>query len=85
MSWSPVLQMAGGMSGAWTFGFLGPLVGLIVMGTLVYLLVRAVGGGQSERGASHPGDAMETLRERYARGEIDEEAFEKRARTLREQ
>ncbi|MCU4719226.1 SHOCT domain-containing protein [Halapricum hydrolyticum] len=63
--------------------FLGPLVGLLIMGTVVYLLWSAIAGSTPES-TEQTNDAIETLRKRYARGEIDEEEFEERARMLRE-
>lgn len=78
-----LLQMGGGASGWWPLAFLGPFVGLLIMGTVVYLLWSAI-SGSSPRPTERADDAMETLRKRYARGEIDEETFEERARTLRE-
>lgn len=82
---SLLLQMGGGMGGWGSLAFLGPLVGLLLVGGLVYLLWTATGGSRSASNSDGtPGDAMETLRDRYARGEIDDEAFEKRARKLRE-
>jgi len=82
MTWSSLLQM-GGTGGWWLVSFLGPLVGLLIMGTVVYLLWSAIAGPTSSS-TERTNDAMETLRERYARGEIDEAEFEERARTLRE-
>ncbi|MEF8826431.1 MAG: SHOCT domain-containing protein [Halapricum sp.] len=83
MIWSQLLQMGGGASGWWPLGFLGPFVGLLVMGTVVYLLWSVI-SGPSPKSTARTDDAMETLRKRYARGEIDDEEFEERARTLRE-
>ena len=84
MIWSQILQMGGGMGG-WTIGFLGPLVGLLLMVAIVVAVWSVLTTGTSADGDSNRGDdAMETLRRRYARGEIDEETFESRARTLRE-
>ncbi|WP_340099512.1 SHOCT domain-containing protein [Salinibaculum salinum] len=83
MIWSLLLQMGGGAGGWGPFVFLGPLVGLLLVGTVVYLLLRAV-GGTSSTSTARTSDAMETLRKRYARGEIDDEEFEERARKLRE-
>ena len=84
MIWSQLLQMGGGMGG-WTVGFLGPLVGLLAMAAIVVALWSVLSTGASGGGDSNRADdAMETLRRRYARGEIDDETFESRARTLRE-
>lgn len=80
-----LLQMGGGMGGGGSLVFLGPLMGLLLVGGLVYLLWTAISGNRSpSKGDGTPGDATETLRDRYARGEIDDEEFEKRARKLRE-
>lgn len=84
MIWSQILQMGGGMGG-WTVGFLGPFLGLVVMGAIVFALWSVLTTDTSAGGDSNQADdALETLRRRYARGEIDEETFEARARTLRE-
>lgn len=82
MTWSLLLQM-GGTGGWWLVPFLGPLVGLLIMGAVVYLLWRAI-AGSTPSSTERTNDAIETLRKRYARGEIDEAEFEERARTLRE-
>ena len=77
--------MNGGMGGWGTFAFVGPFVGLLFVGAVVYVLWNALGGQQSaSRRAERSDDAIETLRKQYARGEIDEETFERRAQTLRE-
>lgn len=84
MIWSQILQMGGGMGG-WTLGFLGPFLGLLVMVAIVFALWSVFTTSTSTGGDSNRADdGMETLRRRYARGEIDEETFEARARTLRE-
>lgn len=82
MTWSLLLQMGGGTGGWWLVSLLGPLVGLLIMGTVVYLLWNAIAG--STPASTERTDAREALRKRYARGEIDEEEFEERARMLRE-
>jgi len=61
------------MAGAWLFGIL--LIGLLV-GLVVYAL-------SGRRGISPSADAMSVLRERYARGEIDQAEYDQRARVLR--
>ncbi|WP_049913522.1 SHOCT domain-containing protein [Haloferax prahovense] len=76
----PLLTMGGGMMGGGfgMFGggmFLWPLL-LIGLGLLVYYAV-------SDRNESASSDeALETLRKRYARGELSDEEFEERKRTL---
>lgn len=85
MSWSLILQMGGEFGGMGSVAFIGPFFGILVMGGLLYVLWSAMTGettGQTT--GSPPKDAMETLRERYARGEISEEEFQERARRLRE-
>lgn len=67
----------GGMGWGW-FGI--PLM-LVFWGVLIFaviMLVRYLGAG---RGSSH-GNAIEILRERYARGEISFEEYEERKRNL---
>lgn len=79
MSWSLLLQMGGGFS----YAFVGPFFGLLVMGAVVFLLWRLLVTSTSGTGRE-PDDPMETLRKRYARGDIDDEEFERQARLLRE-
>ena len=86
MTWSLIQQMGGGMGGTGSFAFLGPFLGLLIMGTVVYLLWVVISGNSALQAHSNPSDgAIERLRERYARGEIDDENFEKRVQKLRSQ
>lgn len=68
--------------------FLGPLFLILLLAVLVaaaVLLVRWLGG--SGRGTTPPrsqGPALDILKERFARGEIDKEEFEERRRILGE-
>lgn len=68
--------MGGGM---WGIGFLWPLVWLLVISLVaigaIYLVTRRTGSGESNQ-------AMEILREQYARGEISDEEFDERASKL---
>ncbi|MEJ2292364.1 MAG: SHOCT domain-containing protein [Deinococcales bacterium] len=78
-----------GLSG---FGWIGSLLFLVLLVLGIVYLVRALDLGRSgDRGskeASRQGDtsgtdsALQILRERYARGEIDREEFEQRRRDL---
>jgi len=65
-----------GWSMGWGAWFLWPAL-LLLGGVAAYaLLTRSGDSGGSD-------DAMSALRERYARGDIDEEEFERRRQTLR--
>lgn len=68
-----------GGSGMWGFGFLWPLLWLLVIAVVVigavYLFRSRTNGFGSDR-------AMELLREQYARGEISDEEFEERSSRL---
>ncbi|GIW26250.1 SHOCT domain-containing protein [Meiothermus sp.] len=74
MGWPYGYGMMGGC------GWLGMLVQLAVLVLLVYLLVRAFSRPSSE-GRDR---ALDILRERYARGELDKESFERMKRDLSE-
>jgi len=73
--------------GGWHGWFLGPLMMVfwlaVIVGAVV-LVLRLLGGTGSRSGAVHkPGpDAMDILRERFARGEIDKAEFEERRALL---
>lgn len=64
-----------GLFGGWMF--LWPLLLLGLLALLVYGF--ADGSGPT---SSSPNDALEELRRRYARGELSEEEFDQRKRTL---
>lgn len=72
----------------WGIPFMGLLIMLAVFAVVVwgiYTLVRAVGGrrGPEALPRAAPRDpALDALRERYARGEIDRETFERMRRDL---
>lgn len=80
----------GGMMGGWgAFGWLWMLIPLLFWGGLLALIAWVVmrifpggpGGSAPREGSPH--SAEDTLRERFARGEIDAEEYEQRLRTLR--
>ncbi len=66
------------------FHFLFTLVGWVIVFMIIVWVIRAVRGkGHHVRGHNlfrDPG--MDTLRERYAKGEIDKKEFEERKRDL---
>ena len=72
-------MMGGGM---WLFS---SLIGITILGLLIWgavLVVRGIassGGGEPGRGAD---SALEILKKRYARGEINKEEFEEKKKDL---
>lgn len=75
LAWSQFLQM-GGSAGGWTFGFLGPLMELLGMAATVFAPSGFLATGMTAAGDSNRDEgAMETIRRRYARGDIDETRF----------
>jgi putative membrane protein len=74
--------------GGWYGMFLGPLFMILVLALVLaaaVLLVRWLAGPSHPIQPSHvpPGrTALDILKERYARGEINKEEFEERRRTL---
>lgn len=75
---------AGGWWGAGPWTLLSLVALLVLVAAVAFLIARSAGSRGS--GAETDGDgadpAMELLRERYARGDIDEERFEERSSTL---
>jgi putative membrane protein len=82
-------MMGGGMMGlGWLIGLL--IIVLLIVGivALVMIISRSSGasgasGGAAQQPASQP-DAMETLRQRFARGEMSREEFEQAREALRQ-
>lgn len=72
---------AGAFGGPFMFAPFGFLLVLLLLGAGVYLLYRTT---QSESGSaeSSADAALETLRRRYAQGEIDDEEFQTRKERL---
>lgn len=71
--------MTGWGIGLFGLGWLFPLLFLALVGWAVYRI--ATGGGIETDGEEDR--AIDLLRESYARGDIDDEEFERRLRTLR--
>lgn len=75
-------QEAGFVGGAHMFAPFGFLLVLLLVGTVGYFVVKSTQSGNNSSEAR--GDqALETLRRRYANGDIDEEEFNKRRESLR--
>ncbi|MDO8840205.1 MAG: SHOCT domain-containing protein [Parvibaculum sp.] len=77
--------------GGWYGMIFGPLLMILVLAIVIaiaVLLVRWLGGAGHDVHQPHHGQAgrtaLDILKERFARGEIDKEEFEDRRRTLDE-
>lgn len=64
------------------FGMFGGLMMVAVWALIIGLIVFAVRGFSNRPGAGDGQNATDILRERYARGEIDEDEFERRLARL---
>lgn len=76
----------GGMGWGWAGALIAILFMLLVIAGIVALIVVATrwsGFQTRERGPEPPGGAERILAERFARGEIDEDEYVRRRRTLR--
>lgn len=65
----------------WGWGMFGPLMMVVVWAAIILFvvwLVREARGTRGERNAS----ALEILKERYAKGEIERKEFEEKKRDL---
>jgi len=80
--------MGPGMMGSgYGMGWLGPvfmLIFLIAVIVSIVFIVKSLASSQKHgiHGAVHGDSALEILRKRYARGEIDKEEFEEKRKTL---
>jgi putative membrane protein len=68
----------GGWWGGWLLGPLLVLLVLVGVPVGLFLALRRGGENGGDVGAGSTDPALETLRERYARGELDDEEFERR-------
>jgi len=74
-----------GFSGGMAFGSLGMLLfwGIIIAGAVLVVRWLAAGRLSTPESPGHGERALEILRERYAKGEIDQNEFEQKKRDLR--
>jgi putative membrane protein len=79
-------MMGSGMWGGFGWMWLMPVFGLIVPILIIWAIVALVRGtrqsGSSDSGSSQAESALEILKKRYARGEINKEEYEEKKKGL---
>ncbi len=87
MNLAPIVADAGGfdhMSGfGWGMMGFGWMVGLIVVGVLIWAIVQATPRRSQAAAPSAARSAESILADRFARGDIDEDEYRRRLDTLR--
>ena len=58
------------------------IIGLIIVVVVVWAIVKGLGQNNQSTNKNIPKSALDILKERYARGEIDKEEFEERKKNL---
>lgn len=69
------------MHGFWGMGW-GWIIGLILLVLIIWMVARMGGRSNHPSGTSRGATPLDILKERYARGEIDKEEYERRKRDL---
>jgi putative membrane protein len=80
--YGPGMMGGYGWGGGWGFGMIGMLLWWVLIILGIVLLAKWLYRGAPRGGQASGNRAMEILRERYARGEIDKQEFEERKRDL---
>lgn len=79
-------MMGSGMMGGFGWMWLMPLFWILIPGLIIWAVVAPVRGlspsGGANSASSHPDSALEILRKRYARGEINKEEYEAKKKDL---
>ncbi|OGO40455.1 MAG: hypothetical protein A2147_08690 [Chloroflexi bacterium RBG_16_57_8] len=76
-------MMGSGVMGGIGGMFLMPVLWIVVIGLIVWAVIAAVQRSGGHDSSSHSSDsALEVLRRRYARGEINKEEFEQKRKDL---
>ncbi len=68
----------------WAMTLMMVLFWAVVVALALWMIRGLAGRGSAEPGADRPRGARELLAERFARGEIDEDEFQRRCRALDE-
>ena len=77
-------MMGPGMMGGFGWMWLMPVFWIVFLGLIIWAVVAAVRGSSESRssGSSKADSALEVLKKRYARGEINKEEYEEKKRDL---
>ena len=73
-----------GMMGGFGWMWLMPVLWIVFLGFIIWAIVAWVrrSGESGGSGSSHPDSALEVLKRRYARGEINKEEYEEKKKDL---
>jgi putative membrane protein len=69
----------------WGMGFMSPILTLIIIGGIIFLIIYLLNNSKDKSSSSSVDShdrSLDILNERYARGEIDDEEYERRRRIL---
>ena len=81
--WQGYGMMGSGMMGGYGAMFLMPVLWIVVLGLIIWAVVAAVRPGESSRSDSATfSSALDVLKKRYARGEINKEEYEEKKKDL---
>ena len=77
-------MMGSGMMGGFGWMVIMPVLGIIVLGLIIWAVVVAVRGSSESRSSdsSKVDSALEVLKRRYARGEITKEEYQEKKKDL---
>jgi putative membrane protein len=77
-------MMRPGMMEGFGFMWLMPIFWIVILGLIIWAIVAAVGRSGESRGQGSPktDSALEILKQRYARGEINKEEYEQKKKDI---
>ena len=79
-------MMGPGMMGGFSWGWFMPIFMILFWGLIIWGIVALArglsGSSNSDSSSSRPDSALEVLKKRYARGEIDKEDYEEKKKDL---
>ena len=58
------------------------IIGLILVAAIIWVVIRSTGQSNNLNNTANQKSALDILKERYAKGEIDKEEFEQRKKDL---